>query len=213
MAASFSSASSQYLTTASTPVSSAPFTISVIGSIASAAVAVRSLCVIESGNSNILYQLFVDGGQRLAFYAEGASGNGTCLITTPLISTGFYFHACAVVNSASNRVLYLNGTTTSTSTTNIGATAVNRINIGSRYYGGSLGGYQNGQIAEVGIWNAALTAAEIASLASGMTPDKIRPQNLVFYAPLVRDLIDQKGGLTITNNNGATVAAHPRIYP
>lgn len=71
----------------------------------------------------------------------------------------------------------------------------------------------DGRIAEVGIWNAALTAAEIASLAKGMTCDKVRPQNLVFYAPLVRDLIDQKGGLTITNNNGATVANHPRIYP
>ena len=71
----------------------------------------------------------------------------------------------------------------------------------------------NGSLAEVGIWNAALTADEIASLAKGMTCDKIRPQSLVFYAPLVRDLIDQKGGLTITNNNAATVAAHPRIYP
>jgi hypothetical protein len=66
-------------------------------------------------------------------------------------------------------------------------------------------------IAEVGIWNAALTAAEIASLAKGMTCDKIRPQSLVFYAPLVRDLIDQKGGLTI-NTNAATVANHPRVY-
>ncbi len=70
----------------------------------------------------------------------------------------------------------------------------------------------DGRIAEVGIWNAALTAEEIASLAKGMTCDKVRPQNLVFYAPLVRDLVDQKGGLTITNNNGATVADHPRVY-
>ena len=70
----------------------------------------------------------------------------------------------------------------------------------------------NGLIAEVGIWNAALTAAEIASLAKGMTCDKVRPQSLVFYAPLVRDLTDQKGGLAIANNNGATVANHPRVY-
>jgi hypothetical protein len=70
----------------------------------------------------------------------------------------------------------------------------------------------DGQIAEVGIWNAALPAAEIASLAKGMNCAKVRPQNLVFYAPLIRDLNDQKGGLTITNNNGATVAAHPRVY-
>jgi hypothetical protein len=70
----------------------------------------------------------------------------------------------------------------------------------------------SGNLAEVGIWNTALPAAEIASLAKGMTCDKIRPQSLVFYAPLVRNLIDQKGGLTITNNNGATVANHPRVY-
>lgn len=70
----------------------------------------------------------------------------------------------------------------------------------------------DGLIAEVGIWNAALTPAEVASLAKGMTCDKIRPQNLAFYAPLVRDLNTQKGGLIITNNNGATVATHPRVY-
>ena len=71
----------------------------------------------------------------------------------------------------------------------------------------------NGLIAEVGIWNVALTVAEIASLAKGITCEKVRPQSLVFYAPLVRDLSDQKGGRAITNNNGATVANHPRIYP
>jgi len=66
--------------------------------------------------------------------------------------------------------------------------------------------------AEVGIWNVALTADEIASLAKGMTCDKVRPQSLVFYAPLVRNLQDVRGGLTITNNNTATVAVHPRVY-
>jgi hypothetical protein len=69
-----------------------------------------------------------------------------------------------------------------------------------------------GQIADVGVWNVALTAEEVASLAKGMACDKVRPQSLVFYAPLARDLIDVRGGRTITNNNGATVANHPRIY-
>jgi len=45
-----------------------------------------------------------------------------------------------------------------------------------------------------------------------MTCDKVRPESLVFYAPLVRDLQDVCEGLTITNNNGATVANHPRVY-
>ena len=71
----------------------------------------------------------------------------------------------------------------------------------------------DGEVAETAVYNAALSAAEIASLAKGMTCDKIRPQSLVFYAPLVRDLNDHKGGLAITNINGSTVANHPRIYP
>jgi hypothetical protein len=72
--------------------------------------------------------------------------------------------------------------------------------------------YLNGSLAEVGIWNAALTAAEVLSLARGMSPSLIRPQSLTIYAPLVRDLIDKKSGLTITNNNGSTVSNHTRIY-
>jgi hypothetical protein len=70
----------------------------------------------------------------------------------------------------------------------------------------------SGSMADCGMYNAALTADEIASLAKGMTCDKVRPQSLVFYAPLVRDLQDVRGGLTITNNNTATVANHPRVY-
>ena len=40
----------------------------------------------------------------------------------------------------------------------------------------------------------------------------VRPHALRFYAPLIRDLIDIRGGLAITNNNSATVATHPRVY-
>jgi hypothetical protein len=86
------------------------------------------------------------------------------------------------------------------------------LTIGSQQFGGTINLFFAGRIAEAGVWNAALTDAEIASLADGMTCDKVRPQSLVFYAPLVRDLIDAKGGLTITNNNTATVANHPRVY-
>lgn len=68
-----------------------------------------------------------------------------------------------------------------------------------------------GTIADAAIWSAALTNTEIASLAAGFTPDRIRPQSLQFYAPLVRDLVDVRGGRAITNVNSATVATHPRI--
>jgi hypothetical protein len=72
--------------------------------------------------------------------------------------------------------------------------------------------FYGGDIAEVGIWKVALSADEIASLGDGVTNSLVRPQSLVFYAPLIRDLVDTHGGLSITNNNIATVSNHPRIY-
>jgi hypothetical protein len=76
----------------------------------------------------------------------------------------------------------------------------------------TIGAYFPGRLAEVGIWNAELTADEIASLSDGFTCDKVRPQSLIFYSPLIRDIQDVRGGLTITNNNTATVITHPRVY-
>jgi hypothetical protein len=128
-------------------------------------------------------------------------------------TTNAWQHICGVFSANNSRTAYLNGSSGTTNTTSVTATTqtLTHISIGALKRATPVV-FFDGRIAEVGIWNAALTAAEIASLAKGMTCDKVRPQSLVFYAPLVRDLTDVKGGLTITNNNTATVANHPRVY-
>lgn len=70
----------------------------------------------------------------------------------------------------------------------------------------------DGQISDFGVWSAALTDAEVNSLAKGFKPSRIRPQSLVFYAPLVRAAVDLARGITLTPVNGPTVAPHPRVY-
>lgn len=121
-------------------------------------------------------------------------------------------HACGVCASTSSRIVYLNNVASPIETTTCIQNSLFTLNIGARW-NPTLGNYFNGLIADVGIWNAALTVDEINSLAKGMACNKIRPQSLVFYAPLVRDLIDVKGGLPINNINGATVSTnHTRVY-
>lgn len=61
------------------------------------------------------------------------------------------------------------------------------------------------------MWQATLTAEEIASIAKGMTCDKVRPQSLVYYTPLIRDIQDLARGMTLTDTS-TTVANHPRVY-
>jgi hypothetical protein len=159
------------------------------------------------------YELYASGavaGDPVSFYAY--SGGQAVAHTTTGYSANTWTHACGVQSASNNRTAYINGGSSATNTTTVNFTP-NKFRIGaSMNTSGGLILFADARIAECGIWNATLDAAEIASLAKGMTCDKVRPQSLVFYAPLVRDLLDQKGGLTITNNNGATVANHPRVY-
>jgi len=141
---------------------------------------------------------------------QGGGSSVLTLISTSGCSANTWHHACAVFTSATSRTIYLDGGNSATNTTSSTPSGINQMNIGS--FKTAAGNWFNGQVAEVGLWSAALTQPEIASLAAGMTCDKVRPQSLVFYAPLVRDLVDAKGGLTITNNNTATVVNHPRVY-
>ena len=165
----------------------------------------RSYLLLVSTSGNLVFITTQDGtGSTVSRRDSSSSTSAT------------FQHLCGTWSPVNYPNVYISGALSNgtaqgaaTNTSIISGTANLTIGAGSS----GTGGFLTGDIAEIGIWNAALTAAEIASLAKGMTCDKIRPQSLVFYAPLVRNLIDQKGGLTITNNNGATVAAHPRIYP
>jgi hypothetical protein len=154
-------------------------------------------------------------GNFLGFQKRFSGGNQAWANIPFTATSGTWFHAAFSSTSASTNdmKIYANGVqgTNQISSNNLISSITNSVipQINGRNGANNLNSFQS---AEVGIWNAALTAAEIASLAKGMTCDKVRPQNLVFYVPLVRDLIDQKGGLVITNNNGATVANHPRVY-
>jgi hypothetical protein len=75
----------------------------------------------------------------------------------------------------------------------------------------ATGEWSTGSFAEIGMWKTTLTAEEIASLAKGMTCDKVGSQSLVYYTPLVREIQDISLGMTLTNTN-TTVATHPRVY-
>lgn len=168
------------------------------------------LAISDDGNANARFSLSAGSTSGAFIVAHNGTTAGTATVGSPVTNT--WRHAAGVFTSTTSRTVYLDGTTTATNTTSVSdPTSLDNLTIGARR-NSSIVNYFTGSIAEVGIWNVALAADEIASLADGMTCDKIRPQNLVFYAPLIRDLQDVRGGLSITNNNGATVANHPRVY-
>jgi hypothetical protein len=201
----------QYLTVGSCPVSDVPITIATWYNGDTTPSTAMPFIVVSSSASNDRINLVRGAGANdvVATYID----EGVAVATSTAIggySTGSWKHVCGVFSSNSSRTVYSDGVAASENITSLAAlSSFDRIAIGSNHVA-SL--FHDGKLAEVGIWNVALTAAEIASLAKGMTCDKVRPQSLAFYAPLVRNLQDVRGGLTITNNNTATVANHTRVY-
>jgi hypothetical protein len=124
-------------------------------------------------------------------------------------SANVWQHAAGVFASSSSRSAFLNGGNKVTNTISITPLTLTETNLAG--FSSSASDRLSGALAEVGIWDVALTDDEIASLAKGVTPDQIRPQSLIAYLPLIRTAQDIKG----TNWSTAgtlTVADHPRVY-
>jgi hypothetical protein len=68
-----------------------------------------------------------------------------------------------------------------------------------------------GSLAEVAFWQVKLTDAEIAALAAGYRPIRVRPRNLQCYAPLIRETYEltNYGGSPVAT--GTSVSDHPRV--
>lgn len=172
-----------------------------------AAVSVGSL----TGNTD--RNVLALAGNNMLIAANGGGVSAAVGAVNNLVATNGWNSVVGIWNSISSRSLYINGTLSATNSTVIGTPAsATDIAIGARYASGAWGNFFPGDIAEVGVWSAAIGVSEITSLARGAGVASVRPQSLVYYAPLIRDLVDVRGGLAITNNNAATVANHPRVY-
>jgi Concanavalin A-like lectin/glucanases superfamily len=217
MAYSFTAASNQYLSVPDTA------SLDITGAITLAAWVKSSgsygtrgiVSKFETGTNNRSYALYTNAtGNIVAAFSPSGSGVNTRSDTGSTILGTNWRHVAVTFVPSTSVTLYVDGA--AESATNNGNSIPSSLFSGSaNLWIGTVSATTfgwDGSIAEAAIYSAALPASEIASLAKGMTCDKVRPQSLVFYAPLVRDLIDARGGRAITNNNGATVANHPRVY-
>lgn len=144
---------------------------------------------------------------RLQITQSGTTSNAA--VSASGYTANNWWHAAGVFTSATSRKAFISGTGGTADTANIAPSGVNRTGIGYHITSGSRATFTNGRIAEAAIWNVALTDDEVASLATGIRPSLIRPDSLVFYAPLVREAADYRNGISMTVS-GATVADHTR---
>ena len=213
MSRAFVAASSQYVEYAGAVVTAYPLTFScwIWPTIAAQTI----MSIADSTNAN--------KRQALAMSAAGAinmtSHNGstsTSATTTANATANEWNHVAGIVTSGTNRASYLNGGNKGTDTTNIGmGTGHNRTTVGRRS-NSTPAAYFDGRIAEVAVWNVALTDDEVRSLANRVCPLDLRPTALVGYWPLLglhSPEIDFSSGRNAMTVTGATAAAHAPVAP
>ena len=125
-------------------------------------------------------------------------GTGTPFFATSSASytTNTWNMATAVGTSTTSRTVYLNAANSGINTATRTITTPDRVCIGFVRTGGSDSPNYEGYLAEVAIWNVTLTTDELSSLYTGTKANQIRPQNLKFYMPLVRNIYDATASTT-----------------
>lgn len=201
-----------WFSTASVPITAAPF------SMACWFITNQSLdrVLMSLGNSadDSHHEIFANQGGPNLIACNSKVAGSAAISTSGTYSDGVWTHAGGVWASTTSRTAYFNGVAGTTNTTSKSPT-IDRFRIGAR--ASSTDGNTGCQagVAECAIWNVALTTAEMEALAEGYSPLFIRPESLINYWPLVRDLTDSVGGLTLSQT-GTNVDVYPHtrvMYP
>lgn len=220
MAWDFVKASSEYLDTSTVPISGYPFSFSCW--FYPTALDYSNLVTFGNSSDATNYALLIyRGGDSVGTRGIAAAVNdGTfnqAKTTASVDTANAWHHAAGVFSLSSSRHAYLDGgNKVSDSGTTVFPTGLDSTAIGV-LGSPTPANYADARIAEVGIWDVSLNDAEIAALGKGFSPLLIRPQNLVFYAPLMGDTdppVNWISGAAFTKNGTPTVADHcPAIYP
>lgn len=215
MSSSFTGSNTSYIRCASTPITAAPLTMACwfYSTNNSAAQIMMSICESADSDRFHLAALGNAAGKNISCFIEAnGSSDNTCQTLTGY-TVNKWHHAAAVYSSSTSRSVFIDGGSKDTgNNTSYVPQGINEILIGARRSNGSIGAAFFGLIAEVGIWNVALTDDEVLSLSKGFTPSLIRPQNLRFYNRLIRNQnMDLAQGRTLILSN-VSVGDHPRIY-
>ena len=152
-------------------------------------------------------------GDTILAKSYGGFGSAGFAESTAGYTGNTWHHALGVWRARNDRSAYIDGGNRGNDNTDVNPSFVyDRTAIGQSA-DSSPDQYMDGRIAEAAIWNTDLTDAEIAMVATGLSPRHVRPGNLVFYMPLwVDEDNDLVGGLHLTAFNNPTVEDHCRVY-
>lgn len=201
-----------YLSNTTIPFSAAPATIAAW--VYKTSTAIGGVAGVTKNSNNATFRVYVDASSKVV----ATHYNGTTVgaaVTTASVSTNTWTHVAAVFNTTASRSAFLNGANKVTNTTSVtGALTFDRTLLGALGNTSSVGSPLAGYLAEVAMWDIALSDADIAVLATGVSPLAMHPEAIVAYWPLVGGNSPETNVVstaTLTITGSLSAAAHPRI--
>ncbi len=207
---------SNYLLYAGVIVSAVPFTVAAWARTSVTGVTQQIFCIDKIGDTTQRFSMTCDSGAKVEALATD-TGTPSAAITTNNFTANTWFHACGVWASATDRRAFLDGGSKGTQSTSVTPAALDRTTIGFLIGGSSpWGNGGTGDLAEVAIYNIALSDADVASLAVGVSPLLIHPEALVAYWPILGAYSPEnnlKSNTTTMAIQGTlTQSAHTRVF-
>lgn len=165
----------------------------------------QTLVALSDGASDAHYMIFREAADRL-----GAASNDQGVASGEAVSAGAvaagWTGSYATWVSASDRRIRCENTTGQNLTT-VTPDSLSEINVAR--YNASIGSYSSATFASLAFWSAVLSTDDQLALVQGFSPRRIRPQSLVFYAPLIRDVQDIRGAAAFATATGSVANHYP----
>lgn len=204
MAFDFDGTIGKFVSSESAPATAAPLTMSCIVNPRTTTNVDYFIFNLGNRTANTAFLLY-SSNQNISFWQNAQANLGGFVL-------GFQ-QVTGITSSETSRFVFRNELKSSENTQAVAPPGINAMGIGAKYYNNGNGDVAlNGLLAEVAVWSVALTDDEVRSLSKGFKATRVRPQSLVFYAPLLRNLQDLRQARALINNNGVSVADHPRVY-
>ena len=178
-----------------------PFTLACRCYLTSTAAPAVCMSIEKSGS----YHKIGYAGAGKAHAASYDGSNYGVATTVRGFTTNNWHSLVGVFNSTTDRDVYFNAVTVNNTT------FVKPSLIGGIDYFGSFNGvaaYWPGNLCEFAMWKVALNQNNVSTLNKGFCPLFVRPEQLVFYAPLIRDKTDCIGGVQLAVGGSPSVVEH-----
>lgn len=171
---------------------------------------------IGESHREFVFEINSDATLRVFVSTDGTFQVGNVVSSTGTLTAGVETSVIFVMDgSNTDMTLYINGVQDGQNTTGPASvfSGAARFLIGAEDSGANITNPFDGRIAEVGVWSRALSAAEAAILGQRYSPLFIS-NGLQHSFPIIRELNDSIGSVTLSLVDAPAVAPHPRvIYP